>query len=353
MPKTQSLDVRSEPSDALATEISEMILRAGAVAVGVTSSSGFEFEMNFITRQKFAGLNDSMQFTYRNPYRSTHIKTSYPYAESIVVAALAYPHPAKGESNHVAGYARWDFYGELRSILEVASERLHELGYRSHVVLDDNALVDKAAARRAGLGWIGKNSLLLVPKVGGNVVLGSIVTNAALKPTNRPVASRCGGCQRCQVACPTGALDKPGVVDVSKCISWLLQREGPFPLELRELVGIRIYGCDECQVACPIGSNFKFGSSMKSESSDQGFGFSLHDLLSFSDEKLLQLCGKFYIPRRSANHMRRNILLALGNKEKLSSSELDALSRYKMSTDPVLKEQAVWSLAKHGAQERC
>ena len=348
MLREQSVAIASKSSLALTAEVFDEILSGGAVAVGVTSVLGFESEMNFLLRRKVTRRNDSMQFTYRNPYRSTHITASYPYAKSIVVAALAYPKPSVDETNHIASYARKDYYGELRSILEASASHLRELRYRSQVVLDDNALVDKAAARRAGLGWIGKNSLLLVPKVGSNVVLGSIVTSAELKVSATPVSSRCGSCHRCQQACPTGALDEAGVLEVSKCISWLLQREGPFPLELRESVGQRIYGCDECQVVCPIGSKTVDSACDALRPMDVKAAISPVTILSLGDDELLQTYGRLYIPRRAPNHLRRNALLALGNKDMLNVEEFELLSRYRSSDDPILVEQATWSLSKHG-----
>ena len=123
-------------------------------------------------------------------------------------------------------------------------------GWRARVVADDNALVDRAAAERAGLGWFGKNSNILLPGAGSWFLLGSVVTDAPL-PTAAPVGDGCGSCRRCLSACPTGALVGPGVLDARRCLAWLLQATGVFPFEFRVALEGRIYGCDDCQDVCP------------------------------------------------------------------------------------------------------
>ena len=121
------------------------------------------------------------------------------------------------------------------------------------MVADDNALVDREAAYRAGLGWYGKNANLLLPGEGSWFVLGSVVTDAPAAPPSRPrrCADGCGTCTRCLDGCPTGAIVAPGVVDARRCLAWLLQVEGAFPREHRVALGDRLYGCDDCQEVCP------------------------------------------------------------------------------------------------------
>ena len=130
----------------------------------------------------------------------------------------------------VARYARRDHYASLRRALAPIADALQERGFAARVVCDDNGLVDRAAAHRAGLGWFGKNSLLLLPGLGSWVVLGSVVTDAPLRPTApeapSPTASGCGSCSRCLTACPTGALVAPGVLDARRCLAWLVQASG-------------------------------------------------------------------------------------------------------------------------------
>src|ERR1019366_2825144 len=118
-------------------------------------------------------------------------------------------------------------------------------GWRATVVCDDNALVDRAAAHRAGLGWFGKNSLILLPGLGSWFVLGTVVTDAplpAVDPSEAPPhGDGCRTCSRCLTGCPTGALVAPGVLDARRCLAWLVQEPGSFPEEYRQALGGRIY----------------------------------------------------------------------------------------------------------------
>ena len=209
-----------------------------------------------LERRKAEGLHGGMNFTYRKPERSTDPRLALPDAHSLVVAARSYrrgPRPeVDGPVGTVARYAWVDHYAELRAGLTAISERLREEGWRTRVLADDNALVDREAARRAGLGWYGKNANLLLPGQGSWFVLGSVVTDAPLAThAAEPVPDGCGTCTRCLDGCPTGAIVAPGVVDARRCLAWLLQTDGPFPREHRVALRDRIYGCDDCQEVCP------------------------------------------------------------------------------------------------------
>ena len=155
-------------------------------------------------------------------------------------------------AGRVARFARGNPYAGLRAALDAVADRLRVDGHRARVLMDDNALVDRAAAHRAGLGWWGKNTNLLLPEGGSWYLLGSVLTDLALAPTGAAVPDGCGSCRRCLDACPTGALE-PGVLDARRCLTWLLQARGPFPRAFRNALGDRIYGCDDCQVVCPPG----------------------------------------------------------------------------------------------------
>jgi len=223
------------------------------------------------------------------------------------------------------------------------AERLRADGHRARVVADDNALVDRAAAVRAGLGWSGKNANVLVPGHGSWVLLGAVATDAAL-PVDGPVDDGCGPCRRCLDGCPTGAIVAPGVVDARRCLAWLVQAEGAFPEEHREALGARIYGCDDCQEVCPP---TRRGPEARRRVPADDAWVDLLDLLDAGDEELLDRHGRWYVPRRDPRYLRRNALVALGN---VADPGDDAVHRRLVAVasgaDELLAEHAGWALAR-------
>ena len=186
-------------------------------------------------------------------------------------------------------------------------------GWRCRVVADDNALVDREAAFRAGIGWYGKNANLLLPGRGSWFVLGSVVTDAPLATRGRPLADGCGACTRCIDGCPTGAIVAPGVVDARRCLAWLLQMEGPFPRDHRVALGDRLYGCDDCQEVCPPNNRADRIEPATEAAPGAQPVVDLLDLLAASDDDLMARYGRWYVPRREARYLRRNALVVLGN----------------------------------------
>jgi epoxyqueuosine reductase len=171
-------------------------------------------------------------------------------------------------------------------------------------------------------------------------VLGAVVTNAALPRLHQPVSDQCGSCRRCLDGCPTQAIVAPGVVDARRCLAWLLQQPGSFPLEYRSALDDRIYGCDDCQEVCP---------PSRREESRSGGGptttwLDALALLELDDDGLLEHCGRWYLPGRDVNVVRRNLLIVVGNRAGPSDSVRAVLDRYRRSSDPILAEHAAWAL---------
>jgi epoxyqueuosine reductase len=258
----------------------------------------------------------------------------------------------------VARYARRDHYADLRRALAAVATRLEADGWRATVVCDDNALVDRAAAHQAGLGWFGKNTLLLLPGLGSWFVLGTVVTDAPLRPVGgtepepTPHGQGCGSCSACLGACPTGALVAPGVLDARRCLAWLVQAPGSFPLELRQALGDRIYGCDECQQVCPINKVADRRDPPPPMPVDDQADVDLLALLAATDGELLAAHGRWYIPDREPRYLRRNALVALGNTgDGVDPATEATLRRWLSDPDPMVAEHADWAARQLGRDD--
>jgi epoxyqueuosine reductase len=322
---------------------------AGLDAVGITTAEPFADTRAELERRRAEGLHGGMHFTYGDPARSTDPARALDGARALLVGARRYrradPPAPDVAAGGVARYARDDHYAALRTSLGEVAAALEAAGWRTRVLCDDNALVDRAAAHRAGLGWYGKNANLLLPGMGSWFVLGSVVTDAPLAPTaTGPAEDGCGTCERCIDACPTGAIVSPGVVDARRCLAWLVQQKGTFPVELRSALGGRLYGCDDCQEVCPPNRTVDRRTPPAEVAGEEAW-VPLVDLLEQDDDELLARHGRWYIPRRQPRWLRRNALVALGN---VGSSDdhraVATLERYATGDDDVLAEHARWAL---------
>jgi epoxyqueuosine reductase len=257
--------------------------------------------------------------------------------------------PSARPRGRVARYAWEDHYTPLRSALTVVARELEAAGWRCRVLADDNALVDREAAYRAGIGWYGKNANLLLPGRGSWFVLGSVVTDAPLATDARPLADGCGSCTRCIDGCPTGAIVAPGVVDARRCLAWLLQADGPFPRDHRVALGDRIYGCDDCQEVCPPNHRADRVDPGTEATPEAQPVVALLDMLAADDDELMARYGRWYIPRREARYLRRNALVVLGNvADARDPAVVAALRRALADVDPLVRAHAVWAARRLG-----
>jgi epoxyqueuosine reductase len=285
-------------------------------------------------------------------------------ARSIICVARRYPRDAEnGEvSRSIARYARGrDYHKFLRKRLRRLASFIRSLGapdgpvaerVRARPLLDEEPILERAWAARAGLGFVGKNGMLIVPGVGSMFMLGEVVTTLELLPTGRPIAERCGSCTRCLDACPTGAFERPFVLDPRRCISYLtIEQRGPVPIELREGMGTHLFGCDDCQTVCPF--NASAGARAPTESVD-GDPFAplarwssvrLEELLSMDDATWDRWSEGTPLRRAGRAGLARNAAIVLGNRG--DSSALTALEHAAAHhDDAMVRETAAWAVAR-------
>jgi epoxyqueuosine reductase len=343
----------------LADELRRIGRQAGLDSVGICDAGPFTHTKLQIQARKEAGESAGMQFTFRNPERSTNPQVTMPGARALFVGARRYirrrPDSQVGaaEAGSVARYSWVDHYRPLREALGVVADRLLERGWRAQVLVDHNALVDRAAAVRAGLGWFGKNTNVLLPEAGSWFVIGSVLTDAPIA-TSVPVmvANGCGSCHRCLDDCPTGALVSPGRLDARKCLAWLLQAPGVFPAEYRVALGDRIYGCDACQESCPVNRLAERRHPLPEAETGAQAHIDVLALLGYDDAELDEQIGRWYIPGRDFRFVRRNALIVLGNigngsDPRVSAALVKALS----DEDPIIRAHGVWAAARLGRHD--
>ena len=230
--------------------VRQALLGRGFARAGFTGADPVEER---VSAWLAAGRHASMEWMARAPQHRADPRHLLPGARSVICAAAAYPPTdARGA---VAGYARAeDYHRTLRAALRDVADTIQRdwPGSRTRVCVDAEPLLERALAARAGLGWIGRNSMLLDEGHGPWLLLGEILTDLAFPP-DAPATERCGTCTACVDACPTQALDGARGLDARRCLSyWSIEHRGPLPAEWAEALGPRVFGCDDCLTACPF-----------------------------------------------------------------------------------------------------
>ncbi len=321
---------------ALREDLASLAAAHGAT-IGVTDLAPFPEVADEMHVRIDTGSTSRLGFTYKDVGCAADPSRSFPWGRSILVVALGYLRDGDGprDDRTVARFADGDRYGSLVVVLEELAGHLSNMGYRCEIVFDDDRLVDRAAAERAGVGWAGKSTMLLVPGHGPWVLLGSVVTDAPL-PVSEPMLRTCGTCDDCIPACPTGAITAPGMIDARRCLAAIFQSRGDIPLEVRAAAGTRVYGCDDCLTSCPPGSRDLQPRSVGPDS------ITAIDILGMSDHDLASVAGHWYVPGRRMRFLRRNALVAAGNAG--GDEAVPIILGYLGHPDAMLRRHAAWSL---------
>jgi epoxyqueuosine reductase len=322
-------------------ELSELATELGLDVVGAAPAEPYDDTKRHIRERRARGLFADMRFTMARPEVSCHPEGLLEDARTVVAAALCYvvdePEP-KLDHARLPRYTWRDEYAVLRRRLDALGRRL---GGDYLVLVDENDHVDRAAAVRAGVAFYGKNTMAITRRHGSWVVLGALVTDIEIEPSP-PLALDCGDCRLCIDACPTGALDEPGTLDATKCLSYWTQAPAPVPEPYRRELGDMVYGCDICQEVCPWNRGVERRREGAALRDGQEALVSLRDWLEGDENDLAAEFDRLYIPRNEGRWLRRNALIAAGNVGTLALRP--SVAAHVDSPDPILADAASWAL---------
>lgn len=294
------------------------------------------------------GGHASMAYMARNAESRHDVRAWYPEAKTVLICAFSYsdgsgPGPKPGHGR-IARYAALpDYHDSLKTRMRELVEwvKAQSPGADGRVFVDTSPILERLYARYAGLGWIGKNAMMLSPKKGSYLLLAGAALSVELPP-DEPMLDHCGSCTRCLDACPTDAFPRERVLDANKCISYYnLEHKGTIPESMRAGMGDWVIGCDVCQEVCPWN---RFAARGPAFPPSAERSLDLAELAELSAPEFKRRYGATPVERPRRKGLARNALLAMGNAPE--ERFRPALERAAAGEDPVLAEQARWSLAR-------
>ena len=342
----------------------------GFDAVGVTSAEPFSADGD-VTRERIAAGHYSglAWFTPERARFSIDPHNLLPTAKSIISLAMSYrPRPdrqPRGSSNHassprgrVSAYA-WglDYHRVLKDRMDLVVRYIGEMSEERQPVrtlVDTARILDRAAARRAGVGWVGKHTNVITKEAGSWVFLGEILTELELQP-DRPLKTNCGTCELCLRVCPTGAIVAPYTIDNNRCISYLtIEHRGVIPRDLRPLMGDWVFGCDACKEVCP--PNLRAGASadpafrpIEDKELEATGHPELIPLLEITQVEFTRRFSRTPVKRAHREGLQRNAAVALGNSG--DRSAVPALAKALREATPIVRGHAAWALGRLGGAQ--
>ncbi|OAS17452.1 tRNA epoxyqueuosine(34) reductase QueG [Paenibacillus oryzisoli] len=342
----------------LQQEIVEAASSLGIDKIGFTSAEPFHALKDILLRHREKGFESG--FEEPDIEKRVHPELSFEAPRSIISIAVAYPSKLKNPPRSEPGAYRgmisrssWgsDYHDVLRDRLAkleaFIAERVPEARLMSMV--DTGALVDRAVAERAGIGWSGKNCAVITPEWGSWVYLGEMITNIPFE-SDIGIMDQCGDCTICIDACPTGALVGPGQLNSSRCISFITQTKGYVDDEYKRKIGNRLYGCDTCQVVCPKNKGMNWTHHPELTPDPEKVKPLLIPLLTMSNKDFKEQYGRIAASWRGKKPIQRNAIIALGNfKDGTAVPVLTELLR--SDPRPEIRATAAWALGRIGGEE--
>lgn len=335
--------------------LAALAAQAGLSVTGVTSADPFDGLGEKLERHVRAGHVEGMDwFTVERSHFAANPQNLHGTARSIVAVGIPFWNPSivpPDDDEPRGRIARYAWGRDYHKTFKTRMKEFHRLleaetgrSIEARLLVDTARIVDRAVAARSGLGWYGKNSMILVPRHGSWVMLGELILDIELEP-DPPLKSRCGQCRRCLDACPTGALIDDHTVHAPTCTSFLtIELRGTIPAEIRAKMGNWVFGCDVCQDVCPYtgAAQPEDDPDFRPERVEHAFP-SLRWLLKMSEDEFREVYRGRAVLRAKRSGLGRNAAIALGNVG--TAQDLDVLEETVMSHDePLVRGHAAWAM---------
>ena len=310
----------------LAQDIKQKALELGFDLVGITDASPIDAkQIEFLANWLKSGFAGQMDFMHRNFEKRINPARLFEDAESVIAVGLNYKPPKQKQTpknrtapaGKVANYAQYEDYHlfikkQLRKLIDFVGPIAGTCD-KFKICVDSAPLAERALAARAGLGFIGKNYMLINPKLGPQILLGEIITTVKLQ-SDKPITSNCSNCDRCINACPSGALRADGQFDANKCVSYLtIEFKGQIPADLADKIADRLFGCDECVLACPYQENAPVCKNQQFKFYDDRAELNLEEILNLTEEQFETRFADSVIKRLGLAGLQRNARICLAN----------------------------------------
>jgi epoxyqueuosine reductase len=341
-----------------AGRVKERAASLGFDLCGIAPAADF-VELRFLREWLDHGYAADMQYMHRSADRRADVRNVLPSARTVVCLGTIYntpgPYSVDAPDPRRAALARYAWGDDYHVVIQ---RRLDELltwmreragdGFEGRAYVDTGPVQERVYAQYAGIGWIGKNTCVISPRVGSWIFLSEIICNLDLD-VDAPALDQCGRCTRCLDACPTGALRAPGVLDSNRCLSHMtIENKGAIPEAYRDAIGAHAYGCDICQEVCPFNRSHK--TAVSSEPAWQPRpGLDAAPLLELwrrSDDELRALLKGSAMKRAGVRRLRRNLAVSIGNSEDRPAADALEQSAEPTSRDPLVAEHVAWAVRK-------
>ena len=315
--------------------------------IGFTTGEPFYELKDYLLQRKEE--DKQTEFEEEDIEKRINPRLIFPECKTIIAIGLSYNTSFDEKPNYKLrgklSKSSWgiDYHVVLRARIErliKEIERVVSFNYQYYV--DTGPLIDREIAKRAGIGYYGKNCSIINDEYGSFIFLGYILTDLEIEEYSTPIEEKCGACQLCLKACPTKALEGPYKVNPKRCLSYLTQTKGLIPQELREKMGIRIYGCDTCQLVCPKNKDIRFPNHQEFIPYKTKGYIDIEELLTISNRQFKKKYGEMAGSWRGKNILKRNGIIALGNMKKKENIAL--LKPLLADPNPMIREYVKWSI---------